>query len=791
MQIRDLPHLDPGVPDVRTGGRFLVWLYRRQLGGQLKAMAWGLVHTGAVASFPLPVGIAVQAVADRSGDRLALAGGLMLLLGVLVAVGDTMLHRAAVTNWITAVARIQQLLARKTAELGSALTRRVAAGEVVAVSTGDLEKIGWFVEAVSRFSAAALTSVGVCVALVLYQPALGVVVAVGVPVVALAVLPLLPRATRRADEQREKAGYATELASDTVAGLRVLRGIGGEELFLGRYRNASQDVRKAAVRSARMWSLISAVQVALPGLLLIAVVWYGVRLALDGRIEVGELVTMYSAVTFLLYPLQHFEEIAQAYSFSRPSAKRAARVLALSRPAEGRVTDHAPLTGDLYDPVTGLLAPAGRLTAVVCGDPDAAGHLAERLGGHPASAPEEPEQGAGLTDSAKTADAAPAVGTARAAVIAAEAADAANTAGATDTATAAERGGAMNTANAVAPAYAVGGDTDGNVAATGAAPAHTAHPSPVPSVELGGTALDDVPRDAARAAVLVQDKDPVLLSGTLHELFDVPSSGSVTAEQALAAAQCDDVLAALAQAGTDGSDDPMRSRITERGRSLSGGQRQRLALARSLVTDPEVLVLDEPTSAVDSHTEARIADGLRALREGRTTVVLTSSPLLLDRADQVVFLPDGKVTAVGPHRELLRTSPAYHAVVTREPDEDTTGDTAARPGDAPDNGPVRDGRVGDGPDNGPVGDGPMGDGRVGDGPVGDDPAHASHRGADAGRDGSGDDGPPSGGRGTVPGTAPGIAPEGDSDALLPPPADHDSTPSRARVGALDSIEETA
>ncbi|MBZ4019025.1 ABC transporter transmembrane domain-containing protein [Streptomyces purpurogeneiscleroticus] len=717
MQIRDLPHPDPGVPDVRSGGRFLVWLCRRQLGGQFKAMAWGLVHTGAVASFPVPVGIAVQAVADRSGAGLALAGGLMAVLGVLVSVGDTMLHRAAVTNWITAVARIQQLLARKTAELGSALTRRVAAGEVVAVSTGDLEKIGWFVEAISRFSAAALTTVGVCVALVIYQPTLGTVVAIGVPVLALAVLPLLPRATQRADEQREKAGRATELASDTVAGLRVLRGIGGEELFLGRYRTASQDVRRAAVRSARMWALISAVQVALPGLLLIVVVWYGARLALDGRIEVGALVTMYSAVTFLLHPLRHFEEIAQAYSFSRPSAKRAARVLALSRPADGRITDHAPLRGDLYDPATGLLAPAGRLTAVVCGDPDAAGRLAERLGGHPAGEPDErDERGERSADGPGEPN---------------SAGDAGDTA---DASRDSLDGVSNATGEGVGNATGEGSEKGrGEAAADAAVPARVT----LPSVELGGVPLDDVPRDSARRAVLVQDKDPVLLSGTLQELFDVPSSGAVTAEKALAAAQCDDVLAALAQSGTDGSGDPMHSRITERGRSLSGGQRQRLALARSLVTDPEVLVLDEPTSAVDSHTEARIADGLHALRDGRTTVVLTSSPLVLDRADQVVFLPEGKVTAVGPHRDLLRTSPAYHSVVTRETDEERARKQAAD-ASLPRKDPRED--TGEGPGAGP-------------------------------REGA---------QGTSHG-APADVPR-DTEPATPP---------HARVGALDSIEETA
>ncbi|MFG3100823.1 ABC transporter transmembrane domain-containing protein [Streptomyces sp. NPDC048182] len=577
MQIQDLPYPDPGVPDARSGPRFLWWLFRNQLGGQLKALAWGLLHFAAVCALPFCVGTAVQAVVDRSGARLALAGGLLVAAGVGIALGDTFLHRAAVTNWITAAARVQQLLARRTALLGAALTRRVAAGEVVAVSTGDVEKIGWFVEALSRFTAAAVTVVLVCVGLVVYQPALGLLVAVGLPVLALAVLPLLPRATRRADVQRAKAGRATELASDTVAGLRVLRGIGGEDLFLDRYRDASQAVRHAAVRSARMWSVISAVQVLLPGLLLVAVVWHGIGLAREGRIGVGELVTVYSSVMILTYPLRHFEEIAMAYSFSRPSARRAAGVLALERGTEtGGSRPAAAPTGDVRDPATGLLAPAGLLTAVVCGDPDAAGRLAERLGGHPAEADD--------------------------------------------------------------------------------------------SVLLGGVPLDELPLASARSSVLVQDKDPVLLSGTLRELLDVPASGRVGADEALAAAQCADVLAALSQ-GSAGAGDPMDARVTERGRSLSGGQRQRLALARSLVTDPEVLVLDEPTSAVDSHTEARIAQGVRDLRSGRTTVVFTSSPLLLDRADRVVFLHGGTVTAAGPHRRLLREEPRYRAVVTREPDE--------------------------------------------------------------------------------------------------------------------------
>jgi ABC-type multidrug transport system fused ATPase/permease subunit len=616
--LSSLPLSDPGEPDTRSGSRLLLWLEVSQWRGQLAAAGWGTLHMAAVASFPAAVGSAVQAVVDRSGTRLALTGAAIMLLGLLTALGDTMLHRTSVTNWLCAAARVQQLLTRKTVELGAVLTRRVAAGEVVAVSTGDVEKIGWFVEALARFTSALLATIGVAVALVIYQPALGVVVAVSVPVLALAVLPLLPAATRRADLQREKAGKATELASDTVAGLRVLRGIGGEELFLDRYRKVSQEVRTAAVHSARMWAMISAVQVALPGLLLVGVAWYGARLALDGRITVGELVTVYGSVAFLMFPLQNFGEIAMAWSFSRPSAKRAARVLALRRADAGAADGEAGVeayartsdgtgvlqadaahvsgqaapapSGELYDPASGLRVPSGVLTAVVCGDPDEAGRLADRLGGHSPTAEGEP------------------------------------------------------------------------------------------SALLGGQALDAVPVAVARAAVLVQDKDPVLLSGTLAELLDVPSSGRVAARDALTAAQCEDVLDALVQSLTDAdaaSGDPMRARIIERGRSLSGGQRQRLALARSLVADPGVLVLDEPTSAVDAHTEARIARGLKEIRAGRTTVVFTSSPLVLDRADRVVFVDGGEAAATGGHHELMGSHPRYRAVVTRETTAETEPGTGA------------------------------------------------------------------------------------------------------------------
>jgi ABC-type bacteriocin/lantibiotic exporter with double-glycine peptidase domain len=129
------------------------------------------------------------------------------------------------------------------------------------------------------------------------------------------------------------------------------------------------------------------------------------------------------------------------------------------------------------------------------------------------------------------------------------------------------------------------------------------------------------------------------------------------AEQLLRIAAAEDVYDAL-PGGWAGE-------IDERGRGLSGGQRQRLVLARALGMDPQVLVLVEPTSAVDAHTEARIAEQLADFRRGRTTVVTTVSPLWLRHADRVVLLVGGRVVADGTHEELLRTAPDYRDVVVR------------------------------------------------------------------------------------------------------------------------------
>ncbi|WP_329172249.1 ABC transporter ATP-binding protein [Streptomyces sp. NBC_01477] len=171
------------------------------------------------------------------------------------------------------------------------------------------------------------------------------------------------------------------------------------------------------------------------------------------------------------------------------------------------------------------------------------------------------------------------------------------------------------------------------------------------TVELDGVPLSDLDPAHLRSAVLVASHDADLFEGTLGDNI----GGGESAEGAMAAAAADEVARALPL----GADTP----VGDGGRSLSGGQRQRVALARALNADRPVLVVHDPTTAVDSVTEARIARGVRDFRRGRTTVLVTNSPALLAVTDRVVFLDSGRVSAEGTHTALLRGDAAYRAAV--------------------------------------------------------------------------------------------------------------------------------
>lgn len=193
----------------------------------------------------------------------------------------------------------------------------------------------------------------------------------------------------------------------------------------------------------------------------------------------------------------------------------------------------------------------------------------------------------------------------------------------------------------------------------------------------GDTPLGTVDTDAVRSRILVADNDAAIFAGPLRDVLagrHRPTDAEI--EEALRTALAQDVVRGLPA----GLDSPVRAR----GRNLSGGQRQRIRLARALVADPEVLIAVEPTSALDAPTEAAVAGRLATARQGRTTVVTTTSPLVLDRADTVYYLVDGAAVDHGTHRELLARQPGYRRLVARDETDETDGtDETAPPGGDP------------------------------------------------------------------------------------------------------------
>ncbi|WNI26355.1 ABC transporter ATP-binding protein [Streptomyces sp. ITFR-16] len=175
-------------------------------------------------------------------------------------------------------------------------------------------------------------------------------------------------------------------------------------------------------------------------------------------------------------------------------------------------------------------------------------------------------------------------------------------------------------------------------------------------VRVSGQEIADLSAEAVRAHMLVNPYDGEIFAGTLRTNID-PSGTSRTVPEAVEASMLTDVVA-LHREGLDYT-------VRDRGANLSGGQRQRLSLARALAADTDVLVLHNPTTAVDAVTEQLIARNIAKLRRGRTTVVITSSPAVLDAADRVLVLDDGVITAEDTHRNLLATDEAYCLAVAR------------------------------------------------------------------------------------------------------------------------------
>lgn len=522
------------------------------------------------------VPVAIGLVIDRAvatGDLAALAVsavGLVLLFATL-SYSYRFGSRVAWVAMQTENHRIRTDVADHVLAPAGARTGALP-GEVLSVATADAEVA---TEAVRHVAQAVAAVVGLVVAVLLLfsiDPVLGVVVAVGTPLVLLVSQSLAPRLGRRTATAQERIARASGLATDLVSGLRPLQGVGGQRAALRRYRSASSDAARAGVATAGSEGLLMGATAGASMVFLAVVTLLAGLRAADGHLSIGELVMVVGLAQFLAEPLQMCAILVAAWAASRASAQRVADLLAAG-PLErwGDADAGSDLTLRLDGVETGPLrgldleVRTGELVGLVVDDPTTTRAVLELL-----RAETVPEAG---------------------------------------------------------------------------------------RATLGGIPLDTLALDARHAHLVVVPHRVEVFEGTLAE--NVDPRGEVAParrDEVLAASAADDVVR-LAPTG-------LQTQVAAHGTSLSGGQQQRVALARALAADPPVLVLDEPTTAVDAVTEQRIGAGLAGLRRERATLLLTTSPALLAAADRVVHVVDGRVRATGTHAALL-DDPSYRELVLR------------------------------------------------------------------------------------------------------------------------------
>ena len=590
-RVRSLPLIDPGTPPLTGPVAYLVWQARRQWGILTVGALLGVLMFSCQAALPYVTGHAIDSgLAHGFGADLWRSAAMLLGLGVVSATAGAVGHRYDVENWLRASFAASQLVGRRVSHSGHTITAELPTGEVVSAVANDALRIGEIYHTSARFIGSVVAYGIAAFVMLRTSVSLGLIVLLGLPTVAVCIAALVKPLQRRQAAQREASGRLTTLGSDTVSGLRILRGIGGEGVFTARYREQSQLVRRKGEDVAVTQSWLDALQVLLPGAFVVVLIWYGAHLAVAGEITPGQLVQAYGFAAFLSWPVQQMTYTVQSATRAHVGASKVLNVLRVV-PATGARPGTRPMPPahvPLVDEVSGTVVTPGRVSALVCVDPDASAAVATRM--------------------ARFDDAAEA-------------------------------------------------DTP---------------------VRLGGELLAELDKLAVRQRVVLAEATPQLFSGTLASELDV--HGTRDAERLLHAitlADAHDVL--------DSVPDGLDGELPEKGRSLSGGQRQRVALARALLLDPEILLLVEPTSAVDAHTEARIAARLAEARRGRATLVVTASPLVLDHVDEVQLLVDGRVVATGTHAGLLARTDAhgaaYRRVVGRDLDEMTPPHGVARVGD--------------------------------------------------------------------------------------------------------------
>ena len=494
---------------------------------------------------------------------------------------------------------------------------RQQTGQLMSRATVDLQAVRFFLGYGLVFILqAALTIVLAGIAMLAIEPKLAVVALIPVPFVVL-ISQRYGRSARPAiQEVQQRIGELTADAEENISGVRVVKSFAREPQQLERFRHSVSRVFDQSMIATRLEAKYNPVIGFLPQLGLAAVLLLGGEAVIHAHLSLGQFTQFYLYLSLLIGPMR---SLGVTLGLAQRATASGARIF--------QVLDRDPR----------IVEPPGAAPL-----PPGSGHVQMR--GVTLRYDESDEFGARNVHAGGRESAMQLEGPAS------------------------ENGGAPAAPRAAlcdVDLDVAAGTTVALVGGTGSGKSSLVslisrlYDANEGEVLLDGADVRELQLAPLRQAVAIVSDDPFLFSATVAEniAYGRPDATREDVEAAARRAQADGFIAALPQ-GYD-------TRVGERGLSLSGGQRQRIAIARALVADPRVLILDDATSSVDASTEQQIKRALDEAMAGRTTFVIAHRLSTISLADEIVVLDHGRVVAQGDHDELLDASELYREIVEK------------------------------------------------------------------------------------------------------------------------------